>query len=339
MADKDFKDRRLFSAVEDPEDRRALFKRFVHNVIIEASSHCNRKCGYCPVATSDRYHSNVDIAPDVYDGVLQQLASIDYDERVCLNLYNEPMSQLAQLMDKIRRTRAALPKSHIYFSTNGDYLNRETLEGLHEAGLTSLIITVHMPHSKPYDDNYILSRFIELGIRCRSRIKIKAVDLKSHVYGDMLFKRMPIEVFAVNYYEKGYNRADSVQGVNSRFVRKAPCIRPFADFTIAYDGNVFPCCQFFPDSETSKRSAVGSLAHVTDIFAIYASKSLADWRRSLFTRGKKASPCDTCGELNWEVPPSEMRLREAFMEKEFGIARPGAVSAAVDRLMGLSRIR
>jgi MoaA/NifB/PqqE/SkfB family radical SAM enzyme len=336
MSEKDYKDRRLFMQIDDRNEQRDLFKRYVHNVIIEGSSHCNRKCGYCPVSRGNRYNENIDIDAGAYSGIISQLAEIDYGERVCLNLYNEPMSQLASLLERIRQTRAALPKAHIYFSTNGDYLNRETLEQLLEAGLTSLIVSIHMPLNKPYDDNYILSRFVELGIRCKSRIKFKAVELNVHVYGDMLFKSMPIEVFAVNFYDNGFNRGDSVQTVKAKKIRTAPCIRPFSDFTVSYDGDVFPCCQLYPDAEESKKLAVGSVVRTPDIFAIYGSEKLAGWRRSLFTRGSKDSPCDSCGEMNWPLSRAELDKRDVFFERELGIPRPNLVSRAITQIKELS---
>ncbi|WP_413701362.1 SPASM domain-containing protein [Psychromonas sp. KJ10-10] len=72
----------------------------------------------------------------------------------------------------------------------------------------------------------------------------------------------------------------------STTMRTNPCVRPIREFSISYDGSVYPCCQFFTDDSESHKYRIGKL-EATDsskrinIFDIYASKLMSQWRKDL----------------------------------------------------------
>jgi radical SAM protein with 4Fe4S-binding SPASM domain len=289
-----------FSLPDSEGEKMSVFKRSVSNVVLEISSYCNRHCTYCPVSQVDRYTTNTALPEEIFNRVVSDLARIDYENGICLNLYNEPSADRDLLLSRIKAIRAAMPASRIYFSTNGDYLNLEYLQEMVEAGLSELYITLHTPKGKPYSDTYAIHRLTEISARLRKSVKITAFAPNQTLQGDISLFGIELHVFATNYDIFGSDRAGSVESLTVQATQRvAPCDRPFEDFTISYDGTVFPCCQMFVDNEAHKaRFSIGNVMDYPSIFDIYASKAMASWRISLLKYGPKASPCDTCSEAN-----------------------------------------
>ena len=311
-------DEALFSNLSDPKEQKRIFKKYVKLFILELSSYCNRKCGYCPVAYSDRNKTKYYIDEGIFSKIISDLAKIDYEERVCLNLYNEPMAAFPMLIESIRSIRKALPKAHIFFHTNGDYLDHEKLKLLIEAGLSSLEVSMHMPNNKPYEDKYMVNRFIEFAVRCQKKINTQVMREGEMLRGVMKFDGCLINVNAVNYYEHGVDRAGSVDSVPPNLSRTEACIRPFSNFTVSYDGSIYPCCMFFTDDVKIQKHVVANISGDQTIFDIYASKKMSQWRLELFSESPKISPCDTCSERNWPLDKEEIQKRDYFLKTQLG---------------------
>jgi hypothetical protein len=309
-----------FHAPTTPEAARDLFRSTVVNVVVEISSHCNRACSYCPVSKVDRASTNKLLPASIYEQILRDLAEISYSEGLCLNLYNEPTSDKALLLERVTRARQMLPKARIYFSSNGDYLDRDYVRELVAAGLSELYISVHVPAGKRYDDAYAATRFNDLSRRLEKAIKIDILRAGEAIHGHVNVEKLPITVFATNYYKLGSNRAESVElAPGTSFERSAPCSRPFNDFTVSYDGTLFPCCQMFVDfSEHATRYSVGKLTDFPTIFAAYASEAMTGWRRELLRFGPKLSPCATCTEAEHKGTAGEIAERDQLYRELVG---------------------
>ena len=301
-----------FSAPDSTVNKKLLFKHSVTNVILEISSYCNRHCTYCPVSQVDRYTTNTALPEVIFDRVLSDLESIDYDQGVCLNLYNEPTADRGILLSRIKAIRATLPLSHIYFSSNGDFLNLEYLQEMVEAGLSELYISLHTPKGKPYSDSYAIHRLTEISARLQKSIKLTAFSPAQTVAGEIKIFGIKLHVFATNYDLLGSDRAGSIESLTARGTqRMAPCNRPFQDFTISYDGTIFPCCQMFADNKVHKaRFSLGNINDYPNIFEIFASEAMASWRRGLLTYGPKTTPCATCSEANVKGTPEQVSERQ-----------------------------
>ena len=72
-------------------DKKVLFKRHVEVVNLELSYECNRKCDYYPVSFSDRQNTQSYMDKDLIEKICIELSEIRYDNRISLNLYNEPL--------------------------------------------------------------------------------------------------------------------------------------------------------------------------------------------------------------------------------------------------------
>ena len=94
-----------------------------------------------------------------------------------------------------------------------------------------------------------------------------------------------------------------------RRVREAPCDRPFGELSVSWDGTVLPCCQFFSDSREHDRYRVGSLAE-SSLAELFASATMASWRRSLLTYGPKGGPCATCADGDIDGTPEQIAERD-----------------------------
>jgi radical SAM protein with 4Fe4S-binding SPASM domain len=301
-----------FSAPLTYEGQIELFRNSVSNVVVEISSFCNRHCTYCPISQVDRSSSNKLLPEAIFNKLVEDLERIDYDGSVCLNLYNEPMSDRELLLRRITTLRQRVPKCRIYFSTNGDYLNRDYLKEAIDAGLSELYVTLHAPKGKPYDDAYVIGRFSELSARLNKAIKVTSVAMNQSIQGTISLFGIKIHVFSTNYAIYGSDRAGAMSDITERTpARKGPCDRPFHDFTISYEGTLFPCCQMFVDNPLHKKKySVGNIADYPNIYEAYASQAMAGWRKSMLRFGPKQSPCDTCSEADRDGTPKEIAERD-----------------------------
>lgn len=306
-----------FEMPADPAERRRLFAASVSTVAIELTEHCNRRCSYCPVSIVPRL-KNRTLPTPAFERILTDLKSIEFEKSICLNVFNEPTSDRETLLTALEQIREALPKAEIYFSTNGDYLTREYLDALFAAGLSRLTVSIHTPPGDKYNDEDTISRLISFGVRIGANIDIDRFSSNMYVFGRLKVKNYVVNVFTENFEKMGTDRAGTMTNIEVPKERDAPCFRPFETMTVTFDGSMFPCCQFYPDLPEMKKYSIGSVGDYPTIFDAYCSEAMAAWRRTLFTYGPKASPCNTCMETDSPGSPEEIefRLRKA---REFGL--------------------
>lgn len=311
--------RHHFAEPSSPLEQERLFFESVSNVVIEITSYCNRKCNYCPVSKFDRTSLDKILPEDMFRKIIQDLQRISYSQGICLNLYNEPTADPVLLLERIRHARHCLPESNIYFSTNGDYLTPDYVKAMVDAGLSSMYVTLHPPVNASYDDAYAVTRFCDLSKRLGKTVEVRQVSPGQTIQGDVMLFGLPMHIFSTNYEFYGSNRAGSVSLVNKQTERSAPCNRPFNDFTVSYDGTIFPCCQMFADKAQHREDfAIGNLTDFPDIFAAYASTAMAQWRQHLLRFSPKKSPCDTCSENNRTGTDEERCERDRIYQQFVG---------------------
>jgi radical SAM protein with 4Fe4S-binding SPASM domain len=272
-----------------------LFKLAIRQVIIEISSACNRRCGYCPNSFVKKPVQKM--SEDILEKILTELKSINYSQNICLNLYNEPLFYYDQLLDILKRIRDYLPKVSILFSSNGDFLTRERIRELRSAGLNALYITIHPDDELNWSSNEISNSIIR---KCSdwdlTRGDIR-MDPDKSVYCDVSMGSLKIQLFSINFLKIGVNRAGALKNIESSYnlVRTAPCFRPLHDITIAYDGTVYPCCQFYHGYKPHNKFSIGSVSSSRLSF-LFSSATMRRFRKMATGTGRKSFPCNNCSE-------------------------------------------
>ncbi|MDM8563182.1 SPASM domain-containing protein [Candidatus Marithioploca araucensis] len=299
----------------DIDEQSALFNKFVCIVNIETSSYCNRKCSYCPVSLDDSRKNQLYMTDELFNKILDELESINYSSTIVFNLYNEPLAD-KNIFLRIKQARKSLPYSFLMFNSNGDYIDSSSLNTLSEMGLNALFVTLHPPINKAYQLDDRLTDFQKLFKKIGrdiSQAEISAPLENGHIESNIDWNGMKLRVMANNWLKYGNSRAGTLGFLNASITRTLPCARPLRELTISYNGNIFPCCQFFPDSLENQKYIIDNLSSKS-IFEIYASHSLAKWRKNLFTFGKKESPCDSCRDEDFSKEDS-LEIREAILNR------------------------
>ena len=114
-----------------------------------------------------------------------------------------------------------------------------------------------------------------------------------------------------NWRVIGTDRAGTVDNYNEgRKQRVLPCVKPFREFTVFYDGEVQPCCESFHDEEKQLIN-IANLNHTT-IFDAYASNNLSYFRRSVFGFGEKTGICEFCTSADYSIE-EDSSIREEIL--------------------------
>jgi MoaA/NifB/PqqE/SkfB family radical SAM enzyme len=301
--------RHLLIGTKDLLKAKALFKNNVEIINLETSYQCNRKCDYCPVADSDRQQSQSVISNELLRKIAADLSEIRYENRISLNLYNEPLLD-TKFEEKIALLRDVLPHSHLSFNTNGDKLDKTRLTSLIDAGINSLCVTLHPQPHKIDTENTLLRRIRKLmekcGVPIDENIEIEKKYYEFRIHGSRIKVQWP------NWRESGTNRGGTVILQSSaNKIRDFPCVKPFREFTVYYDGTVQPCCESFHDAD--KTLVTIADLNVDSVFEAYASLNLSQFRKSVFSFSKKGGICTNCMAADYSIKGVDDLKREAIL--------------------------
>lgn len=113
-------------------------------VEIEIFSFCNRKCWFCPNSFIDRNSTNILMQEELYLKILNELKSINYNNMISYSRYNEPTSNRKIFIKRLKQAKTIIPNATLHTNTNGDFLSRDYLDELYEAGLKSMNIQSYL---------------------------------------------------------------------------------------------------------------------------------------------------------------------------------------------------
>ncbi len=283
---------------------KALFKQTVSQVEIEVFTYCNRVCWFCPNSHIDRRSTNRYMDEGLYLRILNELAEIEYDQTITYSRYNEPLSDRI-ILERLRQARAALPSAYLSTYTNGDYVTREYLDELRDAGLNNIYIMIYLGNKERFSDTKMLTAMMrkvaQLSLSCKFTEAIEGIAYSAQ----LRYKGMTIHVLSRNFERIGTDRGGQVD--IGPYQRTSPCPLVFKCLYIDWNGSIVPCCNIRSDVPEHKGFVVDDVSTGRSIFDAYAASALVDWRRSLFRYGPKKSPCDTCSSSQFEDTPE---LRE-----------------------------
>jgi radical SAM protein with 4Fe4S-binding SPASM domain len=319
----------LFSSGVSGKSARMLFKEYVSVINLEVFSLCNRVCSYCPDSLVDRHSTNSYMSEDVFNSILTDLVRIQYDNKVILNLYNEPLADYDFLCKRISEIRKNIPNAKISFNSNGDYITNEKLSQLSKLGISSIFVTLHPSANVKYEDEDRLSHFKRFFKRLNREYSIEDFKTNRHFSSSFSVNSLLVEVMANNHELYGNSRGGTLN-LNSNHTKKEiwssegkqldlvkldkyrqwPCTRPFREFTVYHTGEVYPCCNIFADLDTDKKNMIGNVGEGISIFELYASAKLSSYRLDLIDHSEKKSPCDTCFEIDTTYPEEGKKIRQ-----------------------------
>ncbi len=298
------------SAAMTESQKQIMSKRHVEIVNLELSYNCNRKCDYCPVSFSNRQSLQRYMDTTTLEKICSELAAIRYENRISLNLYNEPLLDL-DLERKITLIKQALPYTHIAFNSNGDFLDIARLSTLSDSGLNNICVTLHPPSNVVQKPSAIYRRVTKLldKLECGHKFPDFTLDTVLNSSSILFSHRgVQIKIQWPDWRKYGTNRAGVLtEHAASSTIRTSPCVKPFREFTIFYDGTVQPCCESFLDDQTNLAPA-GNLNDAS-IFDVYASKTLSGFRRGLFDFGLKKGICATCTVADFTTPEEDVERK------------------------------
>ena len=303
-------DERFFLPNIPPVERKIFFKTWVKKVIIESSSYCNRKCHFCP--NSLRTEKKV-MDSELFSSIIAQLEGVGYDRQVILHLYNEPLAFPEQIVTTIAAVRRSLPESYIYFSTNGDFLNRELMCRLVDAGLSAMTVSVHP--GRQFKDTNLLNRFFSLAQRLDVELRFTYYEERVMIMAETVFGHIPIKIRATDFEQRGSNRGGLMGNVTAPSDRQDPCMLPFEVLTIGYDGSVFPCYNMLAGIEAHEQHSITRLTPTSSIFDSFAHTNLCKWRRRTFLTGHKLAPCNSCRLDFVKISNEQNEIRKYFLER------------------------
>lgn len=296
-------------------DKKVLFKRHVEVINLELSYECNRKCDYCPVSFSDRQNSQSYLKQNLLEKVCIELSEVRYDNKISLNLYNEPLLD-KNLANKICTIRKYLPAAHIGFNTNGDFLRLPLLKTLSNSGLDHVCVTLHPLPNVVQNSTIIQRRLFKLLEKLNyndfdEELDIRFIEANSSI--SCYIEGVKILIQWPDWRRDGTNRGGTLEKNSAKkSIRTSPCARPFREFTIFYDGNVQPCCESFHDNKLNLEN-VGNISN-QNIFDLYTSRKLSMMRRSLYDFSEKSGICSNCTVEDFSSYSEDKSRKELIAE-------------------------
>ena len=270
----------LTNEINDRNKQKETLKNNLKLIEIETHSYCNRKCWFCPNSIVDRKSKNIEL-----------------DE----NLYLKAIYNLKEfIIKRIKQARFNLPKSIIGIFTNGDYLTREYLDELKDAGVNSIIMSYYFDKNEQFNKNRIINNGMNKILdKLKLSVKETMIDNESQIHFKLDYEGIDIIYKASDFSQMGNSRGMSIKGVNSVYDRIFRCFYPFSDLYVDYNGFVMPCCNLRSDIESHKNLILGNL-YDNDLFEIFTNKKTSELRKYLCVNSKKLPPCSECSyESEW----------------------------------------
>ena len=225
---------------------------------------------------------------------------------------------MGYLLYRVRRISALLPEAKIEIYTNGDFLDKEGVASMAEAGVKHIQATAHGSNNK----NKFRNLSIELDRRLKRlgmpyRYVVDDADLGLRIAHIDTGRDLTIYYFAHDFYRRdsggvlwASDRGQSLD-VNKNYFRHQPCFIPFVEMQVEWDGRMLPCCQINPDAFSKDDYVLGSIRQDTDIFLEWTNSRHAAWRQHSFDTKQDSAPCSTCNFalMKWDATDLEKYIR------------------------------
>lgn len=276
----------LSTPITDKELQKRVLKDNLLLVEIEIASFCNRTCWFCPNSSIDRKSASVELPEEVFVKLIDNLAQINYDKDLNFHRFNEPLADMELLLKRVSQARAKLPKARFTIFSNGDYINKQKLEELRNAGVNSMLISYYYGREKSYDKECVILPAMEK-MRQKLGLAYKVVEDSSQQYCVLFdYKDMEIYYRVWNPQTSGQSRGGAIELMKRTRKVDSGCFQGAMNFYVDYNGLVMPCCHTRSDVAEHRDFIVGD-CNKQDMFEIFFSPSFARLRAELLT----SNPC------------------------------------------------
>ena len=274
------------------EEKKYFFIHQLSDVEIETHSFCNRACSFCPNSQFSRFDKSQIMDESIFKKVMDELNLLGFKGTIQLNRYNEPLA-LDLIFDRVEYACKQLPYAYIGFHSNGDFVTKDKLNRLQEAGLDFIAISRYIDFSKDRQKQSARAKsdcqeyIRKLGLEAR-----QIVEAGSLVRYLVTIQKMKVFVFVGDAESRWVDRGGTLKDYASK-VRVSPCYNPFRKIFIDWTGDVLPCCNLRADLALHKPYILGNIDKQTlqDIFYSQAANKI---RRYLVGFSEKDGACKTC---------------------------------------------
>ena len=237
---------------------------FFDGVGFEVTTVCNRRCSYCQNSVYDRgLPKNSKIMDfELFKKVIDELVLIDYAGPIGTTSYCEPLVFKDIHIKCTKYIKEKLPKSEVILISNGDYLTIDVYNEFVDAGVDSLILTVHEGFKSPNIPN--LKKYLEENGDNRIKVVFKEIDQDKQALSN---RGGVVKPKIVNY--------------------SPPCIYS-SPINISWDGYLNMCC-----NEYLFKYTFGNVKDKT-LLEIWNSEGYKRFRKDVRNRDFKLPICKKC---------------------------------------------
>lgn len=285
----------LTTPTTDRARKKQLLAQNLKLIEIEISSFCNRTCWFCPNSIIDRKSKNIELQEELFLKCIDNLAEINYAGMLNFHRFNETLANKELILKRLRQARSKLPKATLGIFSNGDYLNREYLDALADAGASFLLVSYYGTKNEPFDvESYIKPAMAKMGKKLGLSY-ITYIDTPQEYRVSFAYEKMQVFYRSWNPALSGSDRGGVIEPIKQRSqsVRTKGCYYPLMDMYIDYNGLAMPCCNLRSDVEAHKGYILGDIAK-QDLFDLFMSDKLIAMRQALTPDGQKHGACASC---------------------------------------------
>ncbi|MCX2717101.1 radical SAM protein [Helicobacter sp. MIT 21-1697] len=278
----------LCTPISNREIQKHILKCHLYKVEFEIASFCNRTCYFCPNSHIDRKSTSVELDEAVFLKILDNLAEIEYDKELSFHRFNEPLANKELILKRVKQARQKLPKAKLDIFTNGDYVSKEYLQELKDAGVNWVLMSYY-PMQKDFDRTQIIKAMQKMQQKLGLESKLVR-DTEQEYRICFIMEGMEIYYRSWNPNAMGSSRGGSVDSMKkSQLITESGCFHSAMSFYVDYNGLVMPCCNTRSDEKKHKPFILGDCKK-QDMFEIFFSPVCVNLRRDLFV--STASSCN-----------------------------------------------
>lgn len=259
----------------------------INTIEIETVNRCNNDCSFCPVSKGNDIRKMTKMSDEMFYGIIDELAAMNYDGYLSLFSNNEPLID-SRIINFIEYAKLRLPNAKHVLFTNGILLTKEKYLKLIKY-LDYLII-----------DNY--SDELELMDNIK---ELQEIDISQ--YGSC---KVHVEVRKKNQILSTRGGLAPNKQIEGKY--NSACILPFMQMIIRPDGKVSRCCQdaygLMTMADVSKEGIEG--AWNSRVFTYTRDLMIRDGRMSV----KGCKDCDLFGLHNYFPVQWRIAYTNAFIK-------------------------